>query len=262
MADSTIGNLNAYTTPIDTDVLPIVDVTSGITKKITVANVKAKISPDATVSVKGIAEITPAPASAGTPIALGANFATVSGTPLDNSSNKIMDGAAGEVLANKSTNATTDKASDTKYPSVKAITTYVDNSIIAERGVNFVVSASANLRTSDDASAATSATSYTKVKEILYNENSGTITTTLTSNCSDGAFTVYSRIYKNGVAFGTEHVNSTGGAVAYPENLVFSIGDLIQVYAYTSNGSHATQITNFRLSYDKALKYIANTVNL
>lgn len=35
--------------------------------------------------------------------------------------------ALAEVLTNKSTNVTTDGASDTKYPSVKAVKTYVDN---------------------------------------------------------------------------------------------------------------------------------------
>lgn len=42
--------------------------------------------------------------------------------------------ALAEVLTNKSTNVTTDAASDTKYPSVKAVKTYVD----ANAGLTFV----------------------------------------------------------------------------------------------------------------------------
>lgn len=38
MADAKISALDTYTTPISTDVLPIVDVTSGITKRITALN--------------------------------------------------------------------------------------------------------------------------------------------------------------------------------------------------------------------------------
>jgi hypothetical protein len=38
MADQTITQLTAYTTPISTDVVPITDVTTGLTKKITLAN--------------------------------------------------------------------------------------------------------------------------------------------------------------------------------------------------------------------------------
>ncbi|WP_185963160.1 hypothetical protein, partial [Flavobacterium gawalongense] len=37
--------------------------------------------------------------------------------------------ATKEALANKSTNVTTDGASDTKYPSVKSVKDYVDNSV-------------------------------------------------------------------------------------------------------------------------------------
>ena len=81
---------------------------------------------NASASVIGVTKLTKNPA--GDPIAIGANAATLSGSALDDTSNKIVDQAyAPETTGNKSTNATTDKASDTKYPSVKAITTYVDN---------------------------------------------------------------------------------------------------------------------------------------
>jgi len=43
MADKKITELTAYTPPIDTDVLPIVDVTTPATKKITWANIKAAL---------------------------------------------------------------------------------------------------------------------------------------------------------------------------------------------------------------------------
>jgi hypothetical protein len=44
MADQKITELTAYTPPIDTDVLPIVDITTSTTKKITWANIKKAIS--------------------------------------------------------------------------------------------------------------------------------------------------------------------------------------------------------------------------
>lgn len=43
MSDQKISGLTAYTTPIDTDVLPVVDITTPETKKITWSNVKATL---------------------------------------------------------------------------------------------------------------------------------------------------------------------------------------------------------------------------
>lgn len=43
MADAKITELTGYTTPIDTDVLPIVDISNTTTKKITWANIKATL---------------------------------------------------------------------------------------------------------------------------------------------------------------------------------------------------------------------------
>jgi hypothetical protein len=43
MANKRISELNNYTLPIDTDLLPIVDVTANETKKITLANLKTNI---------------------------------------------------------------------------------------------------------------------------------------------------------------------------------------------------------------------------
>lgn len=44
MADKKITDLTGYTPPVDTDVIPIVDVTSGSTKKITWANIKVALN--------------------------------------------------------------------------------------------------------------------------------------------------------------------------------------------------------------------------
>lgn len=43
MADQKITDLTGYTPPIDTDVMPIVDVTVGATKKVTWANIKGTL---------------------------------------------------------------------------------------------------------------------------------------------------------------------------------------------------------------------------
>ena len=43
MADSRISELTAYTSTINTDLLPIVDITTSITKKITLDNIRRAI---------------------------------------------------------------------------------------------------------------------------------------------------------------------------------------------------------------------------
>ncbi|HUV85226.1 MAG TPA: hypothetical protein VMV86_05905, partial [Methanosarcinales archaeon] len=43
MVDKKITELTDYTPPIDTDVIPIVDITTTTTKKVTWANIKATI---------------------------------------------------------------------------------------------------------------------------------------------------------------------------------------------------------------------------
>jgi hypothetical protein len=44
MATTKITDLTAYTDPVNTDVLPIVDVTSDVTKKVSIANVMKNAS--------------------------------------------------------------------------------------------------------------------------------------------------------------------------------------------------------------------------
>jgi hypothetical protein len=91
MADVKITELTELTTPQDTDVMPIVD-NSGTptTKKSTWANIKATLK-----------------------------------TYFDSIYQAAL-GFTAENAANKSTNVTTDGASDTKYPSVKSVKDYAD----------------------------------------------------------------------------------------------------------------------------------------
>jgi len=129
---------------------------------------------------------------------------------------------------------------------------------------NFVAFASDSLVTSNDTSVAipNNQTVYTKAKEIVLNDCGGTIRVKFdlkgdTSNSkSYGA-----RIYKNGVAFGTEQTaidNTTKS-----EDLVFASGDLIQIYTKVINtNGNAGALSNFRLYYSKGASPVTNTVNL
>jgi hypothetical protein len=95
-------------------------------------------APDASTTVKGITKMSVAPASATSPIAVGDNDPrmptqamrdALAGTGTPSGSNKFVTAdtdALKELLANKDTDGTLAANSDTKYPSQKAIKTYVD----------------------------------------------------------------------------------------------------------------------------------------
>jgi len=83
---------------------------------------------------------------------------------------------------------------------------------------------------------------YTKYKEIVSPE-SGTyiVTTTGTNVDGGGGWTVNFRVYKNGVAYGTEQTIIGGaGSLTFVQNLVFLKWDLIQLYAKATNAANHT----------------------
>lgn len=67
------------------------------------------------------------------------------------------------------------------------------------------------------------------------------------------AIDAYAKIYKNGVAYGTERINDTQGYVSYSEDLFFTSDDLIQLYHYTSNGAYAVHSRNFKVKGIKSV---------
>ena len=84
--------------------------------------------------------------------------------------------------------------------------------------------------------AITAIDSYGKVLEakMLYG---GVITVNfaLLVNQEGGNNATYARIYKNGVAVGTERTKSFGTNEIYTENITVSPNDLVQIYAYRSH---------------------------
>ena len=127
---------------------------------------------------------------------------------------------------------------------------------------NWTTSASSNIRTVSAGSAYITTGSYTKKKEILYNDISGTINIFfgLQADSFGGSGHVYGRIYVNGVAVGTERNATTN--TGYSENIAINKGDLIQLYGYETGATNAS-CYNFSLEYDKTIiTYPTNTVNL
>lgn len=87
----------------------------------------------------------------------------------------------------------------------------------------------------------TTASSYTKLKELSPSTRAGTVSISYEIYRTDAfGSTLYSRIYKNGSAFGPEHTDASTPTNAYKTytdtGLVISVGDVIQVYAH-QNGN-------------------------
>lgn len=101
--------------------------------------------------------------------------------------------------------------------------------------------ASDDLELDAPADSGTSSGAYIKVKEIKVNYAGVHRVKFLLFNNDAGA-AVFGRIYKNGIALGTERSTSNSIPVLFTEDLTFVKGDLIQLYlkAPGLNTAHAT----------------------
>jgi hypothetical protein len=92
----------------------------------------------------------------------------------------------------------------------------------------------------------TSYLSYTKAKSFTINA-SGTYRTYFELWSGASGYTVYGRIYKNGVAYGTERSTTSTSWQSYSEDLDFEDGDECELYYRTSNLTAPAYIGNYRL---------------
>lgn len=107
-------------------------------------------------------------------------------------------------------------------------------------------SVSDNLIISADTERTTNSTTYVKLKEIQIGYN-GFYRTKF--DLKKGTSTGYGRIYKNGVAYGTEQTDLTGSYATKSEDLAFVAGDTIELWARTG-GSGDVYVQNFRIYGD------------
>ncbi len=118
---------------------------------------------------------------------------------------------------------------------------------------NFSKVVSDNLRNSHDAEAETASGTYVKLKTMTFNAKlTGTIRVKF--DLRDGDIgTAYGKLYKNGVACGTEQSVSGSTPVTKSEDLTdtFSINDTLEVWGYVTGGP-ACRVSNFRLYYDNS----------
>ena len=124
--------------------------------------------------------------------------------------------------------------------------------------------ASDNLKNSNDtARSVTNSFPYVKYKEIKLNVDLGAcrIKFSLIGPGPSGDYT-FGRIYKNGVAIGTERGATNSSFSTFSEDFTgFVINDLIQIYCYKNSAGNGT-IQNFRFYYDGKVDKIGGWDNL
>jgi len=105
-----------------------------------------------------------------------------------------------------------------------------------------------NIEISSDTIRNSTNTTYTKVKEIRI-ARAGTLRVKFNQSTQAVETTAYARVYRNGVAVGTEYTtNLTGGGVDRSEDISgWSSGDLCQIYLKTTNAIHNSYCKNFRV---------------
>jgi len=111
---------------------------------------------------------------------------------------------------------------------------------------NGVQVAGDNLLISADTSRRGDGQTYIKYKEIECTE-AGTYRVKFNLATNSAGNYAYGKIYKNGVAYGTEQSNNSTTPVTMSKDLVFAEGDLIQLYGKHADTNHACVLTNFRI---------------
>jgi hypothetical protein len=113
--------------------------------------------------------------------------------------------------------------------------------------------ASANVRNSHDAEMTTQSINYFKKKTItLTNGLLGQQRFLFDLKTSNVANTASARIYRNGVALGSEQTDVTGAYVTMSEDITqtWNPGDTCELWAKIDNALETCSIRNFRIAYD------------
>ena len=114
--------------------------------------------------------------------------------------------------------------------------------------IDLAAVASGNLKVSADTERGTGATGYTLVKSIRI-FHLGRVRVSFDLKAGTAGVAANGRIYVNGVAVGTECVNTTTSYVTYTEDFRLGSGDYIQLY-YRPTDGYTVSARNFRVFYD------------
>jgi hypothetical protein len=122
---------------------------------------------------------------------------------------------------------------------------------IAKAAYGFTVGAGTQYDAANSAgSSGTNSGTYVKIKEIACNfTGTWRVDFTLGESTGGSGDAIYGRIYKNGVAYGTERAGTRGSINTFNETLTFAAGDLIQLYMRVANTAYTSNCNNFKVRY-------------
>jgi len=122
---------------------------------------------------------------------------------------------------------------------------YIDDNNL----VPIAASSSDVLKGSDDSVSQTEPISYTEVKSFI-SYVAGTMKIKFDLQSETGSYAAWGRIYKNGVAIGTERTTSSTSYVTYSETLNIGAGDTVSLYVKTNNTASDVMVRNYRIYFD------------
>ena len=159
------------------------------------------------------------------------------------------------IVTHEETEATEVLASHVELATQTEVSTGIDTGRVitpaTAKGLwNHITQASDTLRASLDTSLLTTNTSYyIKKKQFTINATGVfRVKFSLHTNAAEGAY-VYGRIYKNGVAFGSERQTTSVTGVEFSEDLSFSKGDTCEIWT-KYNDVNNSYVSNFRIYFD------------
>ena len=89
----------------------------------------------------------------------------------------------------------------------------------------------------------------------IYNQ-SGTVRIAFSHRAYNSGTTVYSKVYINGIARGTERSTTSTTLIRYTEDFTVNAGDRIDIYAHSSNSNYCT-VADITVTCANAYAYMA-----
>jgi|GEM_PF-1157908 len=99
----------------------------------------------------------------------------------------------------------------------------------------------------DDRGSVSPYESYAKYRDVIVSKT-GTYRVSFKLQVGNTMYTVYGRIYKNGVAVGTERICSVTSTITFTEDLYLIAGDHVQLYARMLSGANGGTVYGFNIT--------------